>query len=98
MEIGEIIRELSQTECLPVAAILAARKRRAELTPLFLAEIGRILLSDSDERSRPTPLFYAVLLFAEWQEARAYRPLVLLRQPAEGVDGLFGVDFIELAP
>jgi hypothetical protein len=53
--------------------LIAASERRAEMLPLFLAEIDRYLAGDAAERSKPTPLLFIFHLLGEWRETSAYR-------------------------
>jgi hypothetical protein len=91
MDARAILRELTDAEGLPREAIAAARARRADMVPLFLAEIEDYLAVDPAARARPTPLFFIFHLLGEWAETAAYRPLAhLLRCPAKNVDFVLG--------
>jgi hypothetical protein len=91
MDAAEILDKLKNAEGLPKAALQAASARRAEMVPVFLAEIQSYLALDSADRQEPTPLFFIFHLFGEWREKSAYRPLArLLRCPDEDVDAVLG--------
>jgi hypothetical protein len=91
MDADSILQDLTFAPGLPREALAAANERRAELTPLFLAEIDRWLSAGSTERAEPSPLFFVFHLFGAWRETAAYRPLArLLRAKAEDVDYLLG--------
>lgn len=89
----EITRELARDDLFPQAAMAAARADRETMVPIFIDMIGRlgtqpISSMDDDEVIALIPVFH---LLGEWQEPRAYRPLVtLLRQPTEILDYLLG--------
>jgi len=89
MEPASILLRLTQEEGLPRAALIAASEQRAEMLPLFLAEIERFIAADAAERGRPTPLFFIFHLLGEWRETSAYRPLARLLRCAD--DGLHPV-------
>jgi hypothetical protein len=57
MEPASIFYQLTHEEGLPQPALIAASERRAEMLPLFLAEIDRYLAGDAAERSKPTLSF-----------------------------------------
>ena len=79
-----ILRELSETESLPRAALRAATEQREVMLPLLLSEIEAWITADSASRAKPGPLYFAFHLLAEWRATEAYRPLArLLSCPAE---------------
>jgi hypothetical protein len=91
MEPASIFYQLTHEEGLPQPALIAASERRAEMLPLFLAEIDRYLAGDAAERSKPTPLLFIFHLLGEWRETSAYRPLArLLRCPDDHLDAALG--------
>src|SRR5215831_19145676 len=91
MDAETILRELAYAEGLPKAALKAASAQRAEMLPLFLAEIETYLSLAPAARVKPTPLFFIFHLLGEWRERASYRPLArLLRIPTHEVDAIFG--------
>jgi hypothetical protein len=89
MESAEILRALRDAQELPKAALAAATDRRAEMTPLLLAELDAFLASPGTEPARA--VFFLFHLFGEWRETAAYRPLTrLLRLPPDLLDELLG--------
>lgn len=91
MAADEILRQLTYASGLPRAALEAASSRRAEMVPLFLAEIERYVAASAAERDQPTPLFFIFHLLGEWREQSAYRPLArLLRCDSDAIDFAIG--------
>jgi hypothetical protein len=87
MEVEAIIGELSSSNGLPRAALSAATERRAELAPIFIAEIERYVAAGSDGRTQPDALFFMFHLLGEWREAAAYPALArFLRMPTAELD------------
>ena len=87
MDADAILLELTYAEGLPREALKAASAQRAEMLPLFLAEIETYLALEPAARVKRTPLFFIFHLLAEWQEKAAYRPLAhLLRLPGHEID------------
>ncbi len=82
MDTPEIIRQLSRADILPREAILAAREKKAEIVPLFLAAIEDFLAGRFDIEERPDLLLFAFHLLAEWRETAAYPPLIRLARSA----------------
>jgi len=78
---------------LPVDALRAASARRAEMTPLLIAEIERIAALAEPPEQDEMKGFFAFFLLAEWRETAACRPILrLLRRPLAADifgDGLF---------
>ncbi|WP_292530017.1 hypothetical protein [Methylocystis sp.] len=63
----------------PRKALAAASRQRRRMTPIFLEEIETYLdASPKTQREQPTPIPFIMLLFAEWRETDAYRPLARL--------------------
>ena len=91
MDAAEIIRQLTHAEGLPKLALRAASEQRAEMVPVFLAEIDSYLDLAPSERAKPTPLFFIFHLLGDWREKSAYRPLArLLRCQSHEVDAVLG--------
>ncbi len=90
---SEIRRELARDDIFPRTAMAAASADRETMAPIFVDLISRlgtqpISAMADDEVIAFIPVFH---LLGEWQEPRAYRPLVhLLRQPSETLDYLLG--------
>lgn len=98
MEPAAILVQLAKTQDLPRDALRAATQRRAQMVPLFLAEIERYLAAEASERARETPLFFIFHLLGEWQETSAYRPLArLLRCHPDDIDETLGEAITETA-
>ena len=63
----------------PRKALAAASRQRRRMTPIFLEEIETYLdASPKTQREQSTPIPFIMLLFAEWRETAAYRPLARL--------------------
>ena len=91
MDIARILHDLTFFERLPVDALRAADRDRQVMLPAFLAEIERYLAENSDDRARPSPVFFIFHLLGAWREKSAYRLLVkLLRSPPDDMERLFG--------
>ncbi len=91
MDPESILHDLTYERGLPRAALAAATERRAEMTPLFLAEIDAWLAADSKTRAEPSAIFFIFHLFGSWGETAAYRPLArLLRAPRQDFDAILG--------
>ena len=91
MDAAEILDHLTHAEGLPKAALRAASEQRAEMVPVFLREIDSYLALDSNDRAKPTPLFFIFHLLGEWRERSAYRPLArLLRCPEHEINAILG--------
>ena len=87
MEVEAIIGELSSSKGLPRAALTAATERRAELAPIFIAEIERYVSAGADGRTQPDALFFMFHLLGEWRETSAYPALPrFLRMPTAELD------------
>jgi hypothetical protein len=86
MEPAAILDELSRSGGLPKHALRAAAERRADMVPLFVAEIESYA-AGARRREGNTPLFFIFHLLGEWGEASAYRALAsLLRCAPDDVD------------
>src|ERR1700693_5526511 len=90
MEPGAILEQLMHAEGLPKDALRAAAERRADMVPLFVAEIESYA-AGAGRREVDTPLFFIFHLLGEWGEASAYHTLArLLRCPPDDVDAAIG--------
>lgn len=93
MNPAEILRELARYDIFPKAAMTAAREQRDVMAPVFVEVVERLgtqdrLEMDEGEITALIPIFH---LLGEFQEQRAYRPLLqLLRQPTDTLDYLLG--------
>jgi hypothetical protein len=90
---AEIMRELARDDIFPKAAMAEAGARREEMVPIFVDVVDRLArqriseMQDSDLMAL-IPVFH---LLGEWQDPRAYRPLVqMLRRPTQVIDHLLG--------
>jgi hypothetical protein len=84
MDNRAIIAALSKPNGLPRAALAAATEKRAELAPIFIAEIERYLAGDAAAQSTPDLLFFMFHLLGEWRETAAYPVLArFLRLPED---------------
>lgn len=90
---NEIMCDLARHDIFPRPAMAAARSNRETMAPAFVALIERLAtqpiasMRDQDVDAL-IPVFH---LLGEWQETRAYRPLVqLMRRPTETIDYLLG--------
>jgi hypothetical protein len=91
MDATEILDQLARAEGLPSAALQAASAQRAEMTPVFLAEVEAYLAREPADHAKPTLLFFVFHLLGEWREKAAYRLLArLLRCPGDEVDAILG--------
>lgn len=88
----EILRQLADADGLPRRALRAATEQRAEMVPLFLAQIEEYLAAPASQpATTPRALFFIFHLLGEWREKTAYRPLVrLLRSHPEELDLVLG--------
>jgi hypothetical protein len=90
---AEILRELARHDIFPREAMAAARAHRDVMSPIFVDVVERLgtldrLAMDEGEITALIPIFH---LLGEFQEQRAYRPLLkLLRQPTDTLDYLLG--------
>lgn len=89
----DILLDLARADIFPKAAMAEAGARREEMAPVFVDLVTRLgrqripAMKDADVMAL-IPVFH---LLAEWQETRAYRPLVqMLRQPTKVIDHLLG--------
>jgi hypothetical protein len=83
MKPDEILHALThasfEDEDPPRKALAAASRQRRRMKPIFLEEIETYLdASPKTQREQPTPTPFIMLLFAEWRETAAYRPLAKL--------------------
>jgi uncharacterized protein DUF1186/SEC-C motif-containing protein len=86
-----ILEGLSRQDALPVEAIHAAEADRPAMVPPFLQAIETFISATSEERAKPSPIFFIFHLLGSWREKSAYRPLArLLRCPAEDVEAVLG--------
>ena len=82
MNVQEILEGLSRQDALPVEAIRAAEADRAAMVQPFLQAIETFISATSEERAKPSPIFFIFHLLGSWREKSAYRPLArLLRCP-----------------
>lgn len=90
---AETLRELARHDIFPKEAMAAARAQRDVMAPIFVDVVERLgtqdrLEMDEGEITALIPIFH---LLGEFQEQRAYRPLLkLLRQPTNTLDDLLG--------
>jgi len=76
-----ILDALVRSEDLPREALRAAAERRADMVPLFVAEIDSYA-AGGGRRVGNAPLFFIFHLLGDWREVSAYRALArLLRCP-----------------
>lgn len=90
---AEIMRDLARADIFPKAAMAEAGAKREEMVPVFVDLVSRLArqrvpeMKDSDLMAL-IPVFH---LLGEWQDPRAYRPLVqMLRRPSNAIDHLLG--------
>ncbi len=90
---ADIMRDLARDDMFPKAAMAEAGARREEMAPVFVDLVTRLThqripaMKDADVMAL-IPVFH---LLGEWQDPRAYRPLVqMLRQPTKVIDHLLG--------
>ncbi len=90
---NEIIRDLARGDIFPKAAMAEAGARREEMVPVFVDLVTRLAhqripaMKDADVMAL-IPVFH---MLGEWQDPRAYRPLVqMLRRPTMVIDHLLG--------
>ena len=96
----EIMHDLARDDIFPKAAMAEARAQQNEMAPVFVALVSRLAhqqiaaMQDADLMSL-VPVFH---LLGEWQDPRAYRPLVqMLRCPTKVIDHLLGEVVTETA-
>jgi hypothetical protein len=80
MNAQAIIAALSKPNGLPRAALAAATENRAELAPVFIAEMERYLAGDAAAAATPELLFFMFHLLGEWGETAAYPVLARFLQ------------------
>lgn len=98
MDATAILHDLTFAGGLPRDALDAATAQRAEMTPLFLAEIDSWLAAGPGAPTEPSPLFLIFHLLGSWGETAAYRPLArLLRCPAARLGALLDDALTETA-
>lgn len=91
MDASTIIGQLAANEGLPREAIRAASERRAEMVPLFIAEIETYIDATPAERPAGDSLFLIFHLLGEWRETSAYPALArLLAMPEDDVETVLG--------
>ena len=90
---SEIMRDIARDDIFPKAAMAAARGEREAMVPIFIDLVDRLgrqpisAMKDGDLVAL-IPIFH---MLGEWQEQRAYRPLLhMLRQPTQTLDYLLG--------
>jgi hypothetical protein len=89
----EIMHDLARDNIFPKAAMAAAGTERETMVPIFVDMIERlgtlpVAQMNKDDLMAVIPAFY---LLGQWQEPRAYRPIVQMhRQPTEALDLLLG--------
>ena len=90
---NEIMRDLARHDIFPRPAMVAARADRDTMIPIFVDLVDRLANQQQsdmqeDEITALIPIFH---MLGEFQEPRAYRPLLkLLRQPSKTLDYLLG--------
>ena len=89
----EIMRDLARADIFPKTAMAEAGTRREEMAPVFIDLVTRLAhqripaMKDADLMAF-IPIFH---MLGEWQDPRAYRPLVqMLRRPTKVIDHLLG--------
>ena len=91
MNVQEVLEGLSARDGLPIEAISAAGADRASMLPAFLEAIETFISASSEERAKPSPMFFIFHLLGSWREKSAYRPLAkLLRCAGPDVDDVLG--------
>lgn len=86
MDAVTILRELGNSEGLPVEALRTATANRAAVLPAFLQAIEDVLAGHATPETERA-LFFIFHLLGEWRERTAYRPLAgLLRRPRDEID------------
>jgi hypothetical protein len=86
----EILAGLAADRPFPFAAVEAARRDRAAMVPLFIAQIEKSIAGTASEIEQKA-IFLIFHLLGEWREKAAYRPLArLLRLSTEQGDKLLG--------
>jgi hypothetical protein len=91
MDVQEILEQLTNHDGLPVEAIRAAEADRATMVPVFLEAIETFISASTEERAKPSPIFFIFHLLGSWREKSAYRPLArLLRCPERDVEWVLG--------
>ncbi|MBZ0127546.1 MAG: DUF1186 domain-containing protein [Rhodobacteraceae bacterium] len=90
---ADIMRDLARDDIFPKAAMTEARARQDEMVPIFIDLVSRLTrqripaMRDSDLMAL-IPVFH---MLGEWQDPKAYRPLVrMLRLPTKVIDYLLG--------
>ena len=89
----EIMRDLARDDIFPKAAMAEARARREEMVPVFLDMVSRLARQPipAMKRSDLMALIPVFHMLGEWQDPRAYRPLLqVLRRPTKVIDHLLG--------
>jgi len=87
MEPAAILDELMRSEDLPRQALRAAAERRADMVPLFVAQIDNFLQTGTTGHVGDAPFFFIFHLLGDWRETSTYRTLArLLRCPSKQVD------------
>lgn len=90
---NEIMRDLARHDIFPKAAMAAARADRDKMVSIFVDLVDRLanqqlVEMQEGEITALIPIFH---MLGEFQESRAYRPLLmLLRQPSKTLDYLLG--------
>ncbi len=90
---AEIMRELARHDIFPRTAMAAARADRDTMAPVFVGLVERLANQQraemrEDDITALIPVFH---MLGEFQEPRAYRPILqLLRQPSNTLDYLLG--------
>ena len=93
MNSAEIMRDLARDDIFPTAAMAEARASREKMLPIFVDLVSRLsrqripAIKDADLMAL-IPVFH---MLGEWQDPRAYRPLIqMLRRPTPVLDHLLG--------
>jgi len=87
------MRELARYDIFPKSAMAAARADRDTIVPIFVDLIDRLANQSRAEMKEGeiTALIPVFHMLGEFQEPRAYRPLLqLLRQPSKTLDYILG--------
>lgn len=90
---NDIMRDLARDDIFPKAAIAEAGARREDMAPIFVDIVSRLAVQRIPEMEDADvmALVPVIHMLGEWQEPRAYRPLLqMLRRPTRVLDHLLG--------
>lgn len=91
MEVTEIVKELGEAELLPEDALNAAIAQKEETIPVFLRIVEEFGNGKSISDGVRSPLLLVVHLLAEFEEQKAFPPLIkFLRSDPERVEAALG--------